>query len=124
MGRSQARPAQPRSWPGRSREPDKLPSSNPPAGWAPTAPDTGVVSPGHQGNWRRYARLSAPTWPMPARLLGPTWNAMARLAEPIWPSMALLTHPHWESMQNRGVIRLLLTVPGHHSRAGSPDSVD
>src|SRR3954451_24517400 len=58
MGRSQARPAQPRSGPGRSREPDKLPSSNPPAGWAPTAPDTGVVSPGHQGNWRRYARLS------------------------------------------------------------------
>src|SRR3954463_1496738 len=29
-----------------------------------------------------------------------------------------------ESMQNRGVIRLLLAVPGHHSRAGSPDSVD
>src|SRR4051812_30899359 len=28
-----------------------------------------------------------------------------------------------ESMQNRGVIRLLLAVLGHHSRAGSPDSV-
>src|SRR5215212_4937877 len=29
-----------------------------------------------------------------------------------------------ESMQNRGVIRLLLAVPGHHSRAGTLDSVD
>src|SRR3954464_5381442 len=27
-----------------------------------------------------------------------------------------------ESMQNRGVIRLLLAVPGHHSRAGSRGS--
>src|SRR3954466_13285492 len=27
-----------------------------------------------------------------------------------------------ESMQNRGVIRLLLAVLGHHSQAGSPDS--
>src|SRR4051795_1259469 len=30
---------------------------------------------------------------------------------------------HNESMQNRGVIRLLLAMPGHHSRAGSPDNV-
>src|SRR5215207_1930059 len=29
-----------------------------------------------------------------------------------------------ESIQNRGVIRLFLAVPGHHSQAGSPDSVD
>src|SRR3954447_2528333 len=28
-----------------------------------------------------------------------------------------------ESIQNRGVIRLLLAVPGHRSQAGSPDSV-
>src|SRR3954453_21733442 len=28
-----------------------------------------------------------------------------------------------ESMQNRGVIKLLLAVPDHHSQAGSPDSV-
>src|SRR3954462_2021657 len=29
-----------------------------------------------------------------------------------------------KSMQNRGVIRLLLAGLGHHSQAGSPDSVD
>src|SRR3954451_8891446 len=36
---------------------------------------------------------------------------------------AYLTQLYDESMQNRGVIMLLLAVLGHHSQAGSPDSV-
>src|SRR3954468_8613449 len=45
-------------------------------------------------------------------------NGVADTLPQIPPTEAL------ESMQNRGVIRLLLAVPGHHSQAGSPDSFD